>query len=176
MRRITLDYQRKPDSITLLGAVICTLTIGLLALLIFQSRQLGSEIAAFESRLHQPEYATGDSSGYDARSQDAYSQTDEVTQANQILHMLGLRWDSIFGALAKSHRNDIAVLSFAPDPDKRIVRIVAEAKNFQTMLDYLKRLEAQPALGAVYLQNHTTQKHDPQKPVRFTLIAEWLDR
>jgi hypothetical protein len=44
------------------------------------------------------------------------------------------------------------------------------------MLDYVKRLEEQPALDAVFLQSHNLQTSDPQKPVRFVITANWLDK
>jgi hypothetical protein len=108
--------------------------------------------------------------------QDSRSLAKEIRKANQILKMLGLKWDGIFGAIAAAHRKDVALLGLVPEPDKGIVKITAEAKNFSVMLDYVKRLEEQPELGEVSLQSHNMQNRLPQKPVRFVVMAVWLDK
>jgi len=175
MRELQLDYQRKASNITLLGAAICIVAVGVLALSMFQYRRLNVESEVLEIKLRQLEHNS--SSRFDAASsrQDERALAREMKEANQVLKMMGLRWDSIFGAVAAAHGNGVALLAMAPEPDKGIVRISAEAKNFSLMLDYVKRLEDQPALGEVYLQSHNLQKQDPQKPVRFVVVADWLE-
>ncbi|MFZ2541140.1 MAG: hypothetical protein WAW75_05120 [Gallionella sp.] len=174
MRELELDYQRKPSNITLLGAIVSLLAVAVMVLTIFQYRQVGAENEILGAKLRQIERASAPRSATTAR-RDTRALAEEVKQANQILRKLGLRWDSIFGAVAAAHREGVALLALAPEPDKRIVKINAEAKNFSMMLDYVKRLEDQPALGAVYLQSHDRQTNDPQRPVRFVVIADWLD-
>ena len=174
MRELELDYQHKPSTVTRLGMIIFGLAFGLLAVTMFSYRQVGTESEILEAKLRQIERATMPSYALTGK-RDSRTLAEEVRQANQILRMMGLRWDSIFSAVADSHRDGVALLALAPEPEKRVVKISAEAKNFAVMLDYVKRLEAQPALGEVYLQSHTMQNNDPQRPVRFVITADWLD-
>lgn len=176
MRGLDLDYQRKPNNITLLGIVVCVLAVGVLTLMVFKYMQVREDSQIVEIELRQIESKTHSQTGDAGKMRDARTLAREVKQANQVLKMLGLRWDSIFGAVAAAHRDGVALLALAPEPDKRIVKISAEAKNFSVMLDYVKRLEEQPALGEVYLQSHNLQKRDPQRPVRFVVLADWLDK
>ncbi len=178
MRRIELDYQRKPSNISLLGIVVCLLAISVLTLMALRFMQVTEERQIAEIELHQLESKTSrktNSKGMNMQ-QDARTIAKEIKQANKVLKMLGMKWDGVFGAVAAAQRNGVALLALAPQPEKRIVKISAEAKNFSVMLDYVKRLEQQSALGEVNLQSHQIQKRDPQKPVRFVVLADWIDK
>ena len=176
MYELELDYQRKPTNITLLGIVVCVLAVAVLLLMIFQYRQLSEQSQIVETELRQIERKINLQTNDAGTRRDARTLAREIKQANKVLKMLGLKWDGIFGAVAAAHQKGVALLALAPEPDKRIVKISAEAKNFSVMLDYIKRLEEQPALGEVYLQSHNRQKRDPQKPVRFVVMADWLEK
>ena len=176
MRGLELDYQRKPSNITLLGTIVCILAIATLVLMILQYRQLSEQSQVVETELRQIESKISSRTYNAGERRDARTLAREIKRANKVLKMLGLKWDGVFGAVAAAHQKGVALLALAPEPDKRIVKISAEAKNFSVMLDYVKRLEEQPALGEVYLQSHNLQKRDPQRPVRFVVMADWLEK
>lgn len=175
MRALDLDYRRKPAQLTLWGIVIFILAMAVLVPAVIYYRQITLQGTILESRLQQLQ-STDSRSANKVVRRDTRAVAAEVKQANQILRMLGMRWDSIFGAVASAHRDGVALLALAPEPEKGIVKITAEAKSFSIMLDYVKRLEEQPALDAVFLQSHSLQINDPQKPVRFVITANWLDK
>ena len=56
---------------------------------------------------------------------------------------------------------------------KRIVRIGGEAKDFDALLAYITRLEQSKILNHVYLTSHEVRSQDAEKPVRFSLLANW---
>ncbi|MDX8385065.1 MAG: hypothetical protein R8M11_00950 [Gallionella sp.] len=176
MRRLELDYQRKPNNITLLGIVVCILAISVLAVLALRFMQVSEESQIAEIELHQLDSKTSRQTDSMGMKQDARIIAKEIKQANKVLKMLGMGWDGVFAAVAAAQRNGVALLALAPEPEKRIVKISAEAKNFSVMLDYIKRLEKQSALGEVNLQSHQIQKRDPQKPVRFVVLADWIEK
>jgi Tfp pilus assembly protein PilN len=68
----------------------------------------------------------------------------------------------------------VALLSIESDTGKRQVKISGEAKDIESVLNYLRVLGAQPKLANVYLQSHQLQQQDPQHPVRFALGAAWV--
>ena len=176
MRELELDYQRKSHKLTRMGAIVCAISVGILLVVVFQYIQMSAESRMLEARVQQFERKdAARSTGVNAK-RDTRSLAAEVKQANHVLKMLGLHWDSVFAAVATAHREGIALLSFAPEPEKGTVKISAEARNFSMMLDYLQRLEEQPALDAVYLQSHHMQNDNPKKPVRFVVTADWLDK
>lgn len=175
MRELQLDYQRKPSNLTLLGMIVCVSAVGVLVQMMLQYRHINAESRMMEAKVQQFENRVARTAGTNVK-RDVRSLAAEVKQANHVLRMLGLRWDSVFAAVAEAHRDGIALLAFAPEPEKGIVKINAEAKNFSVMLDYVQRLEAQPALESVYLQSHNMQNDNPQKPVRFVITADWLDK
>jgi hypothetical protein len=101
---------------------------------------------------------------------------EEIKRANVILRQLTQPWDALFQALESTsarQEKTIALLTIEPDPEKRQVRITGEAKNLTTMLEYVKRLSDDATLSNVYLLSHQVQTRDPDRPVRFSLSAEW---
>mgnify|MGYP001598041710 FL=1 len=68
----------------------------------------------------------------------------------------------------------VALLGITPDQKGGTVEISGECADLQTMFDYVKRLDQQATLGRVYLLNHQINAQDPQRPVRFTVTASWL--
>jgi hypothetical protein len=176
MRELELDYQRNPGKLTRLGMIVCAVAVVLLALMLFQYSQVSDESQMLEAKVRQFESKTATrDAGVNVR-RDTRTLATEVKQANHVLRMLGMKWDSVFAAVAAAHREGVLLLSFAPEPEKRVVKISAEARSFSTMLEYVQRLEDQSALDAVYLQSHTLQNDNPQKPVRFVITADWLDK
>lgn len=176
MRDLELDYQRKPSKLTKAGAIICVIAVVVLLLTMYQYMQVSNESQQLENRVRQFESKVISRGTGVSVSRDTRSLVAEVKQANHVLKMLGLRWDSIFGAVSAAHREGVSLLSFAPEPDKGTVKISAETKNFAIMLDYVQRLEDQPALEAVYLQSHHMVNDHPQKPVRFVVTADWVNK
>jgi hypothetical protein len=67
------------------------------------------------------------------------------------------------------------LLSLEPDFDKKQVKISGEANNYETVMEYLTELGQRDVFETVYLQNHDIRQEDPDKPVRFTLLASWRD-
>jgi len=68
---------------------------------------------------------------------------------------------------------NIALLSLEPNQGKGTVAIGGEAKDLNALLNYAKQLSKREIFGNVLLQNHQVQQDDPQKPLRFSLLAEW---
>ena len=100
----------------------------------------------------------------------------EIKRANEVTQQLELPWDSLFLAVEASYQEKVALLGIQPDAQKHTVNIAAEAKDLISMLEYVKRLGQEPNLSDVHIINHQVQDQDPQKPVRFTVLAIWRDR
>jgi hypothetical protein len=95
----------------------------------------------------------------------------EVKHANEVLHQLGLPWESMFRAVESSGSKDVVLLALEPDMEKRVMKISGEAKNIPAMLGYVTQLGEQDMFASVYLQSHQVQLQSQDKPVRFALLA-----
>jgi hypothetical protein len=67
-------------------------------------------------------------------------------------------------------------LALEPDYDKKQVKISGEANRYKTIMMYISELEKKDEIGSVYLQNHDIRQDDPDRPVRFTLVANWQEK
>jgi len=106
----------------------------------------------------------------------AADRTPEVKRANEVLRKLTVHWDELFVGLESAAVEKVTLLVLTPDLEKHTVKINGEADNFATLMDYIATLEDQNVFGAVHLQSHQVQLLDPQKPVRFSLLAYWREQ
>jgi Tfp pilus assembly protein PilN len=175
MRAIRLDYQRNMKPLPWLGLWVLALALVGLALLGSYYHELNKHIAFWQGRADHVEHLYRHSA-YALRPTSAQTEREhilEVEHANQVLRQLSLPWNTMFKAVESSSGKTVALLSMEPDMQKGTIRISGEAKSFVAMLDYVRQLEQREVFGSVYLQNHQVQQDDPQKPVRFTLLAVW---
>lgn len=97
----------------------------------------------------------------------------EDRRAREVASLLLLPWRDLFAALESTSKNDVALLSIEPDHKKRQLRITAEARDFDTLTAYLKRLGSAPQLKSVRLLRYEVREEDAQHPLRFTVEAAW---
>jgi dipeptidyl aminopeptidase/acylaminoacyl peptidase len=97
----------------------------------------------------------------------------EVKRANEVLRQLSLPWEELLQAVESAAGREIALLALEPDTEKQVVKISGEARDMAGLLDYITRLEEQKVFGPVFLQSHQVQLQDPERPVRFSLLAVW---
>lgn len=98
----------------------------------------------------------------------------QFNNAKELVRRLTLPWDNLFESIEVSAQEKVALLNIQPDVQKGSVLIVAEAKNYDDMLGYTKRL-SKTALKDVHILNHQIQRREPGQPVRFTVTAFWLN-
>lgn len=100
-------------------------------------------------------------------------QAERLAQMKSVSQQLQRPWQQLFSMLEAMPQDDVALLGLTPDARKGQVRISAEARNLEAMLQYHKRLEASEELSDVSLLNHEVLAAQPEHPVRFTLTATW---
>lgn len=108
-----------------------------------------------------------------AEMRDAEQIARETKQANAVILALSLPWKELFEAFEATRTNEVAVLAIEPDAQKGLVRISAEAKKLENMLDYVSSLQKIAFFREVLILNHQIQDQDPEKPIRFVLQAAW---
>lgn len=98
-----------------------------------------------------------------------------VKAINAAIVQLNLPWQSLFGSLEEIRPKNIALLGLEPNGEKHVLRIYAETKQPEDMLDFVRLLEGQPQFASVALVKHEIYMQDPNRPFRFTIEAAWRD-
>lgn len=97
----------------------------------------------------------------------------EVQRANGIIDQLTVPWDELFDAMDAADPRGVAVLSLAPNPRERSLRLGGEARAMAELLAYVGRVAEQPTLSQVHLQGYKTVVRDGVPVLAFTLAATW---
>jgi hypothetical protein len=170
MRTLALDYGRKPAGA---GAAVLLVGAALAIAVAFDLHALRNDERTAEARLVEL--------GRSAKSADNIkpvreSSSQDVALANGVLQRLALPWDDLFAAIESVRGRNVALLSIEPDAARTTVKIGAEAKSTGDMLEYVRELQGATGLGEVTLSSHHVRNDDPQRAVRFVVLANWTTR
>jgi hypothetical protein len=173
MHPLRLDYLQRRRFSGRIGWVILLISLGMGAYLVNAYFDLQAEKKAWQAQWMKT--GQGQRTANDPlNSEESRKLKPELNRANEVVQHLALKWDDLFKGLEFSTK-DVALLNIQPDAQKRLLIITAEAANFNDMLEYTKRLSEQRVFADVHVINHQIQEQDPQKPVRFTVMARWMD-
>lgn len=98
----------------------------------------------------------------------------ELKQAEETAAFLDIQWQALFSGLEQLKMRHVALLSIEPSVKKQRLILTGQAKNMQSILDYVASVETLPMLSRVHLQKHQVEEEVPFKPVSFTIVARWL--
>jgi hypothetical protein len=98
---------------------------------------------------------------------------EQVRNAEAVVQQLALPWARLIETLEATGSNDVAILQLQPDAQQRLLRITAEARHQQAMIDYLRRLAEVQGFAHVHLLNHQVQQDNPQRPIQFAAQASF---
>lgn len=94
---------------------------------------------------------------------------------NAAIAELNLPWQTLFTSLEQVKPANVALLGLEPDAAKRVLRINAEAKQAEDMLDFVRLLGERPQFSSAVLVKHEIYAQDPNRPLRFIVEATWKD-
>jgi hypothetical protein len=174
MRALALDFSARPrrhsiaTTLLLIGALLASVAL-------FEYRTLREELSVQEMKIAELRQAAKRSGrGNQAASGDAAAAAQELKVVHQAVQRLAFRWHDIFDALESAPVDGVALLAVEPDPAKGLVKISAEARSAEDMLEYVKRLQKADRLADVTLANHQLRTSEPLQPLRFVVVASWM--
>lgn len=175
MRALCLDYQQELRAFPALGVAVLGAAVLALVLMGSRYRELDQRIVELESRVHLRAQLSQRQARVlrPATEQAAREQALEVQHANTTLRQLSLPWSALFRAVETAGGKSVALLSMQPDMQKGTVTLDGEAKDFPAVLDYVRRLGSREVFTRVHLHTHQIQQQDPERPVRFSVLAVW---
>lgn len=98
----------------------------------------------------------------------------EARAVAQAVDRLNTPWQDLFQRVETLRSPDIALLALEPDPERRTVRLVAEARDLGSMLDFVTRASQRTAFGpGTSLVKHELVPQGADRPYRFELAAPW---
>lgn len=101
---------------------------------------------------------------------------NQASAVNHAIAQLNLPWAKIFDAIEAATPASVALLAIEPDAKKHSIKVTAETKTSDGMLDYLEQLKGQALFEAVVLTKHEVHDQDPNRPFRFHLEAIWTEK
>jgi len=175
MGALRLDYQRPNKPVPWLGLGVLVAAGVALVLLGGQYRALELQIALWQGKIEHIERVSSKRSfaSHPISEQAARAQLLEIKQANQVVRQLSQPWNALFREVETSGGNGVALLSMEPDLQSGTVKIGGEAKDLNALLKYVRQLASGKVFRSVHLQNHQIRQDDPEKPLRFSLLATW---
>lgn len=108
------------------------------------------------------------------RAEERIVLTPIKTEAiNRAIRQLNLPWDALFAGIESRLNERVSLLSLEPDASTRVLRIQAEAKLPEDMLDFIDSIDDQKFFRGATLVRHEIVESDRNKPIRFTAEVLW---
>ena len=167
VRRIELDYLRPAGRTNWLG-------LALIALSLSVTGYLGARYAETNSELIRLDTETSLIAAERRPTNFPRERLEGETKAAEaVVRRLAVPWAALVGALEQASTRDVAILQLQPDADRRQLQLTAEARDAEAMFAYLENLEASRGLSEVHLVSHEVRTDGPQRPIRFSLQANF---
>ena len=167
-RRIELDYVAAPTAPRWIGVSVLFLSLAVAGFLMLRYRDAQDHLAALD--------AAQGLLNADRRPQRAVPKERLEQEAKIIdaaVRQLTLPWAQMIEAVERASSSDVVVLQLQPEAQQRTLRLMAEAKNWDAMLSYVRRLGDNRVLSGVYLASHQVQMEDPSRPIQFSVQASF---
>ena len=95
-------------------------------------------------------------------------------KVSEVSEQLQIPWSTLFSTIGKASSADsIAYLTIEPDSQKGQIIVEAEARYFDSMLDFFQAMQESDIIEEVTLLSHSINKNVREKPIHFRLSARW---
>lgn len=175
MKRLDLDYHAS-RRLSRSGLLLLAAAIVAGAASFSQFERLRQEHAAVDAELALAQSRLERRTSAPRSRADGARFAEEAAAANAVIRRINFPWNEVFGAFEAVASDEVALIGIEPDAAKGLVTVTAESRTPRGMLQYVKRLQRTVVLEQVVLQKHELQAEDPQRPVRFNVVAKWKER
>lgn len=166
--RIEMDFippSRKPG-----GAAVLLLVVGLAAAswVTWDYQQSVDRVAGLSLRLAQ---VTGTRTAGSRGARDRV-----VAEAQKVALELQTPWTAMLDDLetaTAATKGDVSLLTVEPDRVRQKLKLTAEARSLPAALQYVQRLQKNPALHDALLESHQVRTDVAERPVRVQIVADW---
>jgi Tfp pilus assembly protein PilN len=167
-RRLELDYVAAPRRSPWLGVAVLAVALATAGHLGLRHQTLRHDIAAAT-------LANGmrDADSLPLRTVSKEKLDEEIKTVEAAVRQLTLPWTDIVQAVEASAMREVGILNMQPDPQQRVLRLTAEAKTREAMVEYVRRMSQTKIFSEVYLVNHHVQTEDPSRPIQFAVQASF---
>lgn len=166
---LLLDYQQKQHP-RWVGWALLGMALLLAADVAVRQHEAERQIAVWQSPAQRT--AVAGTRSQDAAGQDSANE-GSMREAVSVLGQLTLPWSPLFTAIEQAHMETVALLAVQPDAQRRSVTIIGEAKSYDDVLAYVTRLRDPAGLKSVHLVGNEVREDQPQRPIAFTVSADW---
>jgi len=163
---LELDYVSAPRRLPWPGLAVLAVALVTAVALAWHYRDVQGKLAFLQASLGLQGAARP------PRQENTARLESEERQLGLVVRQLTLPWAQMVDALERASGGDVAMLQLQPDVQQRVLRVTAEAKDTQAMIDYLRRLGESKAFTDVHLVSHRIQADEPTHPVQF--VAQGL--
>lgn len=102
---------------------------------------------------------------------------ESISALMKIEQKLSLTWEPLLNAISTSVINEVVLLSFQPNANRRELTMMGAATKIPAVLQFVEKLRTQPNLKDVYLKEHETDAIENTRfPVHFTITMRWEDQ
>jgi Tfp pilus assembly protein PilN len=174
MRALMLDFQPRRRASPLGWSLLAGGVVLVLTCIVIQ-QHLSAQAEQQQGHLQTAQRVlTGDTgSKVSLTAAETREQAQNLAEMRKVSQQLRRPWEQLFATLEAMPRDNIALLTLTPDARKGQLRISAEARDLDAMLDFHRRLEASDELSDVSLLSHEIVASVPEHPVQFNLSATW---
>jgi len=166
MHPLELDYVAFPRRARWPGVVVLAVSLAVAAGVVGRYRDARAELAALEAAQGLVDVDRAPAKAIPKERLD-----EEAKTVNEVVRQLGLPWAKMIAAVEKASTGDVVVLQLQPEAQQRLLRLTAEAKSREAMLNYVRRLGEDRSLGDVYLVRHEVKLDQPGRPIQFSVQA-----
>lgn len=176
MRPLRLDYRARDHRVA--GIALLIGAVAVVGYLAHDYVGLNAELENLEGRRARLKHEAriGARGAAETERETTARLKPELKRAAEVVANLARPWDALFQSVEAASSGEVALLAIEPDVEGRTVTLTAEARDHVAMLEYVKRLNREPVFSRAHVVSHQIEEQDPQRPVRFTVLAGWVER
>ncbi len=174
MKVLRLEFIRGGEAWAYLAYLSLILVLSVWAMLGWQFYTMQQEVNQWHEAIeHQQAIAKAKLSSTKLSPKDGQQIAEEMKLSKQIAFKLNFPWIGLFNEIGKLKVVDVALLEIDPDPQTSNVRILAEAKDYASMLDFVRKFSTSDQFKEVYLLSYKVDEQAPNKPIKFSVKCVW---